>query len=50
MEKVILTDKEKESVKILVRLGDSEKLAIETVLKLRNQKTDKKFYLFAYEN
>lgn len=43
-----LTNKEQETVKILVRLGDSLELAIKTVLAERNKKTDYEFYYNAY--
>lgn len=47
MEK--LTKKEMESFKILVRLGDSEELALETVLKEREKEDASEFYKQGYE-
>jgi hypothetical protein len=49
-QETILTQQEKEDIKILMRLGDSEILAIETILKIRETEIDKQFYRFGYEN
>ena len=45
-----LTTKEIETVKILIRLGDSEELAIETVLKGRGKEDNTEIYRLAYES
>ena len=43
-----LTAKEQETVKSLIRLGDTESLAIETVIENRNRPDNSEEYRFAY--
>jgi len=45
-----LTTKEIETVKTLIRLGDSEELAIKTVLEGREKADNSEFYRIAYES
>lgn len=45
-----LTKKEIETVKSLIRLGDSEEVAIKTVLNERNNSKDSDIYRIAYES
>lgn len=45
-----LTTKEIETVKTLIRLGDSEELAINTVLEDRKKKDNSEIYRLAYES
>ena len=45
-----LSQKELLDFKCLVRLGDSEKLAFDTVISLRNRDYSHSFYRNAYEN
>lgn len=44
-----LTNKELETFKILVRLGDSKELALKTVLSERQKQTNNQFYINGYE-
>jgi|DEB0MinimDraft_10_1074344.scaffolds.fasta_scaffold63326_3 hypothetical protein len=45
-----LTTKEIETVKTLIRLGDSEELAIKTVLEGREKAYNSELYRIAYES
>ena len=44
-----LTEKEQAQVRRLIQLGDSEELAIETVVELRKKESNTEFYKAAYE-
>lgn len=54
MENIKFTKEEQETIECLIKLGDSKKLAIETVISQRisekQQKEKDNFYRFAYEN
>ena len=50
MNTAILTEKEMKSFKSLVRLGDSEQLAFDTVINNREKESNFEFYRNAYEN
>jgi hypothetical protein len=45
-----LTAKEQETVKSLIKLGDTKEEAIETVLEERKRPDNSEFYRFAYTN
>ena len=47
---ITLTQKEQDLVKSLIRLGDTEKVAIETVLEERKKPDNSEYYRFAYTN
>ena len=48
MKNINLTEKENNEVNTLIRLGDSEELAVQTVINNRSRNTDNSVYFQAY--